>query len=201
VNRAEPGDLCRRCETVLHIRKSNSIGRSWALLIAGALFYIPANIYPIMTMTELATTKPYTIMGGVVDLLGAGLWPLAALVFFASITIPLLKLFTLGYLLLQTQLGSDKNLMGRTWAFRAIAFIGRWSMIDVFGLSILVALVQFAQFANFVAEIGATCFAAVVVLTMFAVEFFDPRLMWDAEAVSSNLAEDSAYAQPEGGYA
>jgi paraquat-inducible protein A len=201
VNRAEPGDLCRRCEAVLHVRKANSIARSWALLIAGALFYIPANIYPIMTMTELATTKPYTIMGGVVDLLGAGLWPLAALVFFASITIPLLKLFTLGYLLLQTQLGSDKNLMGRTWAFRMVAFIGRWSMIDVFGLSILVALVQFAQFANFVAEIGSTCFAAVVVITMFAVEFFDPRLMWDAEAVSGNPVGDSAYAQPEGGYA
>ena len=94
---------------------------------------------------------------------------------------PSVKLFTLGYLLVQTQMGSAKHLIGRTWAFRVIAFIGRWSMIDVFGLSILVALVQFAQFANFVAEIGSTCFAAVVVLTMFAVEFFDPRLMWDAQ--------------------
>jgi paraquat-inducible protein A len=200
VNRAEPGDRCRRCETVLHIRKANSIGRSWALLVAGALLYIPANVYPIMTMTELAVTKPYTIMGGVVDLLGAGLWPLAALVFFASITIPLLKLCTLGYLLLQTQFGSAEHLMGRTWAFRVIEFVGRWSMIDVFGLSILVALVQFAQFANFVAEVGATCFAAVVVLTMFAVEFFDPRLMWDAQPISRNPGDNSVNAAAEGRY-
>jgi paraquat-inducible protein A len=200
VNHAEPGDRCRRCDTILHRRKANSIGRSWALLAAGALLYIPANIYPIMTMTELAVTKPYTIMGGVVDLLGAGLWPLAALVFFASITIPLLKLLTLGYLLLLTQTGSAKHLIGRTWAFRAIAFVGRWSMIDVFGLSILVALVQFAQFANFVAEIGATCFAAVVVLTMFAVEVFDPRLMWDAELIREP-GDDDMIAAREGGRA
>ena len=124
--------------------------------------------------------RPYTIMGGIRDLLAAGLWPLAALVFFASITIPLLKLVTLGYMLVQTQTGSTKHLIGRTRAFRVIEFIGRWSMIDVFVLSILVALVRFGQFANFVAQIGAPCFAAVVVLTMFAVEAFDPRLMWDA---------------------
>ncbi len=194
VNRAEPGDRCRRCHSVLRVRKTNSISRSWAFLLAGALLYIPANVYPIMTMTELAVTRPYTIMGGVVDLLGAGLWPLAALVFFASITIPLLKLFTLGYLLVQTQMSSTRNLMGRTWAFRAIAFVGRWSMIDVFGLSILVALVQFAQFANFVAEIGSTCFAAVVVLTMFAVEVFDPRLMWDAQGRSDQTGDNALYA-------
>ena len=133
-----------------------------------------------MVMTELAVQQPYTIMGGIRDLLVAGLWPLAALVFFASITIPLLKLVTLGYMLIQTQAGSTKHLIGRTRAFRVIEFVGRWSMIDVFVLSILVALVRFGQFANFVAQIGAPCFAAVVVLTMLAVEAFDPRLMWDA---------------------
>ncbi|HEX3991262.1 MAG TPA: paraquat-inducible protein A [Acetobacteraceae bacterium] len=180
VNCAGPGQRCRRCDTVLHMRKANSLGRSWALLVAGGILFLPANIYPVMVMTELAVQQPYTIMGGIRDLLAAGLWPLAALVFFASITIPLLKLVTLGYMLVQTQAGSTKHLIGRTRAFRVIEFVGRWSMIDVFVLSILVALVRFGQFANFVAQVGAPCFAAVVVLTMFAVEAFDPRLMWDA---------------------
>jgi paraquat-inducible protein A len=198
VNRAEPGDLCRRCHAALHVRKANSISRSWALLAAGALLFIPANVYPVMVMTELTVQQPYTIMGGIRDLLDAGLWPLAALVFFASITVPLLKLVTLGYMLLQTQRGSTQHLIGRTRAFRMVAFVGRWSMIDVFVLSMLVALVRFGQFANFVAQVGAPCFAAVVVLTMFAVEAFDPRLMWDAQPAYREPAGDAV---PEGGHA
>ncbi len=197
VNRAEPGERCRRCGVVLHRRKHDSINRSGALLIAAAVLYFPANIYPIMTMTEVAVAHPYTIMGGIVDLYEAGLWPLAALVFFASFTVPMMKIVTLGCLLAQTQTGSAKHLPGRTTAYRIIAFVGRWSMIDVFGLSILVALVQFAQFANFVAEIGATCFAAVVVLTMFAVDCFDPRLMWDAQNASRMPADDVGMADVE----
>jgi paraquat-inducible protein A len=90
-----------------------------------------------------------------------------------------MKLLTLGYMLITTQLGSAEHLIGRTVAYRIINFIGRWSMIDVFMISILVALVRFGQFANIQANLGAPCFAAVVVLTMFAVECFDPRLMWD----------------------
>ncbi|MGP8026088.1 MAG: paraquat-inducible protein A [Acidocella sp.] len=194
VNRAEPGERCRRCGVVLHRRKHDSINRSGALLVAAAVLYFPANIYPIMTMTEVAVAHPYTIMGGIVDLYEAGLWPLAALVFFASFTVPMMKIITLGCLLAQTQTGSAKHLPGRTTAYRIIAFVGRWSMIDVFGLSILVALVQFAQFANFVAEIGATCFAAVVVLTMFAVDCFDPRLMWDAQDASRMPTADVSMA-------
>ena len=197
VNRADPGERCHRCGVVLHRRKHDSINRSGALLIAAAVLYFPANIYPIMTMTEVAVAHPYTIMGGIVDLYEAGLWPLAALVFFASFTVPMMKIITLGYLLAQTQTGSAKHLPGRTTAYRIIAVIGRWSMIDVFGLSILVALVQFAQFANFVAETGATCFAAVVVLTMFAVDCFDPRLMWDAQDASTMPTADGGMADVE----
>jgi paraquat-inducible protein A len=191
VNYAEPGERCHRCDAVLHRRKHNSVNRSGALLIAAAMLYLPANIYPIMTMTEVAVAHPYTIMGGIVDLYDAGLWPLAALVFFASFTVPMMKIIMLGYLLAQTQTHSTTHLLGRTKIYRIVEFVGRWSMIDVFGLSILVALVQFAQFANFVAEIGATCFAAVVVLTMFAVDCFDPRLMWDAQALSRMPASDA----------
>jgi paraquat-inducible protein A len=179
VNLGQPGERCARCRTTLRTRKTNSIARSWAFLIAAAALYIPANIYPVFEYTQLAQTQPFTIMSGIAELLGYGLWPLALLVFLASITIPLMKLLTLGYMLINTQRGSDEHLAGRTTAFRIIDFIGRWSMIDVFMISILVALVRFGQFANIQADTGAPCFAAVVVLTMFAVEAFDPRLMWD----------------------
>jgi len=181
VNFGEVGETCLRCRAVLRFRKRDSIARSWAFTIAAIALYIPANIYAVMQTTELAQTTPYTIMGGIFELLNYGLWPLALLVFLASITIPLMKLLLLSYMLITTQIGSAENLILRTKAFRLIDFIGRWSMIDVFMISILVALVRFQQFANIQAELGAPCFAAVVVLTMFAVEAFDPRLMWDAE--------------------
>jgi paraquat-inducible protein A len=179
VNLGLPGERCARCRTTLRRRKANSINRSWAFVIAAIALYIPANIYPVFEYTQLAKTQPFTIMSGIVELLGYGLWPLALLVFLASITIPLMKLLTLSYMLINTQRQSDEHLQTRTIAFRIIDFIGRWSMIDVFMISILVALVRFGQFANIQADTGAPCFAAVVVLTMFAVEAFDPRLMWD----------------------
>jgi paraquat-inducible protein A len=179
VNLGEPGERCARCRTTLRARKTDSISRSWAFLVAAVALYIPANIYPVFEYTQLGQTQPFTIMSGIAELLGYGLWPLALLVFLASITIPLMKLLTLGYMLIHTQRGSDEHLQGRTTAFRIIDFIGRWSMIDVFMISILVALVRFGQFANIQADTGAPCFAAVVVLTMFAVAAFDPRLMWD----------------------
>jgi paraquat-inducible protein A len=179
VNLAAPGARCTRCHCPLHIRKADSISRSTAFLIAAAVLYIPANVYPVMFITTLGSDTPYTIMGGIIELIDAGLWPLALLVFFASITIPLMKLVTLAYMLWQTQAGKFGHLLGRTRTYRIIKFIGRWSMIDVFMVSILVALVRFGEFANIRAAAGAPCFAAVVVLTMFAVDFFDPRLMWD----------------------
>ncbi len=180
VNHAPAGDPCRRCGTVLYPRKKESTARTWALVIAALCLYLPANIYPVMTITQLAQTQNFTILAGIKELLDYGLWPLAALVFLASITIPLAKLVTLGFLLIQTQRGRPTQLRGRTRAFRIIDFVGRWSMIDVFMISILVALVRFDQFAQIKASIGAPCFAAVVVLTMFAAITFDPRTMWDA---------------------
>jgi len=180
LNRAEPGERCRRCHAVLHFRKPDSIARCWAFVIAAIALYVPANIYAVLVITQLGATNSYTIMGGIVELANYGLWPLAALVFLASITIPLMKLLILAYMLVMTQLRSSTHLLGRTRAYRLIDFIGRWSMIDVFMISILVALVRFGQFANIRSDVGAPCFAAVVVLTIFAADCFDPRLMWDA---------------------
>jgi paraquat-inducible protein A len=179
VNHASPGDHCRRCDTLLHARKKDSAARTWAFVFSALCLYLPANIYPVMTITQLGQMQTFTIFAGIKELVDYGLWPLAALVFLASITIPLAKLVTLGYLLIQTQRGRATQLHFRTRAFRVIDFIGRWSMIDIFMISILVALVRFDQFAQIKAEVGAPCFAAVVVLTMFAVMTFDPRTMWD----------------------
>ena len=179
VNHGDPGDPCRRCHAKLHPRKPDSINRTWALILSAAFLYIPANLYPVMNITQLAKSQAFTIFGGIKELVDYGLWPLAALVFLASITIPLMKLATLAFLLVQTQRRRETHLMFRTRAFRVIDFIGRWSMIDIFMISILVALVRFEQLANVYAQTGAPCFAAVVVLTMFAVITFDPRLMWD----------------------
>ncbi len=191
VSRELPGERCWRCRSILRTRKPDSINRAWAFMLAAVLLYIPANIYPVMLITQLAKTQAFTIMGGIFELADYGLWPLALLVFLASITIPIMKLLTLGYMLIKTQLGSGDYLLGRTTAFRVIDFIGRWSMIDVFMISILVALVRFGQFANIQAEVGAPCFAGVVVLTMFAVECFDPRLMWDAAGhIDERLADE-----------
>jgi paraquat-inducible protein A len=196
VNHAPQGARCHRCHSVLHHRKPYSISRSWALMIAAALLYLPANLYPVMQMTELATTHPFTIMGGIAELESYGLWPLALLVFFASICIPLAKLVSLAYMLIQTQANSPRRLIGRTRTFKIVAFIGRWSMIDVFMISILVALVHFGQIAYVRAELGAACFAAVVVLTMFAVSVFDPRLMWDAAETPQNQPPRAHEAEP-----
>jgi paraquat-inducible protein A len=182
LNHAHAGAPCRRCHATLRPRKTDSLNRTWALLSAAVLLYIPANIYPVMVLTELGRAYPYTIMGGIFELIDEKLGPLALLVFFASIMIPFIKLLALGYMLLATRKGSTLYLVGRTRAFRIIDFIGRWSMIDVFMISILVALVRFGQFADVRAETGAPCFAAVVVLTILAVNAFDPRLMWDAPA-------------------
>lgn len=171
--------LCRRCYSRLHARKPASLSRGWAYTLAAACLYIPANLYPFMTLTSFGHTNSYTILGGIAELAQAGLWPLALLVFFASITIPLLKLIGMAFVMCSTQRGSSKLLQERTVLYRVIEFIGRWSMIDVFMVSILVALVHFGQLANVNANMGMACFAAVVVLTIFAVDAFDPRLMWD----------------------
>ena len=157
-------------------------------MIAATIFYGPANIYPVLTVIQLGAGAPSTIMGGVVELLSSGMYPLAALVFCASVVVPVLKLVALGAMLVATWLGSASRLRDRTRAYRIVATIGRWSMIDVFMASILVALVRFGGVVNIRSDFGAVAFASVVILTMLAAEAFDPRLMWDAAGVHEEAA-------------
>jgi paraquat-inducible protein A len=182
VTRTVPGSPCPRCGFTLRARKPNSVVRTWALGIAAMILYVPANVYPVLTVTEFGGSQPSTILGGVRELLDAGMWPLAALVFFASIVVPGLKLVSLALLLLTTQAGSRRQLRDRTRLYRIIEQIGRWSMIDIFMGSILVALLQFGTIVSVLPGPGAIAFAAVVILTMMAAQTFDPRLMWDSAA-------------------
>ena len=170
---------CPRCGEALHPRKPNSLSRTWALMLAAAVLYIPANVFPVMTIVSLGASQPATILAGVQDLLSAGMWPIAAVVFVASIMIPMLKLVSLLFLLISVHVRSQWRPRDRTRLYRMIEGIGRWSMIDVFMISILVALIQMARIATIEPGIGAVCFAAVVVLTMLATATFDPRLIWD----------------------
>jgi paraquat-inducible protein A len=182
---ADAQSHCPRCGFRLHTRKPNSVARTWALGIAAAALYLPANIYPVMTVVQLGAGQPSTILGGVQELLQGGQWPLAALVFFASILVPMLKLVGFVILLTSIQTRRQGRLRDRTTLYRIVDFIGRWSMIDIFMESILVALVQFGSLLTITPGIGAVAFAGVVILTMFAARTFDPRLMWDVAEVRS----------------
>lgn len=177
--RRHENSRCPRCGSRLHHRKANSVTRCWALVITSAILYLPANVFPIMTVIRLGTGSPDTILSGVKHLIQLGSWPLALLVFFASITVPVLKIVGLSILLVTTQRRSRWHLRDRTRLYRIIEAVGRWSMIDIFMLSILVALVRLDAVATVVPGVGAIAFAAVVVFTMFAAMAFDPRVMWD----------------------
>jgi paraquat-inducible protein A len=175
---------CPRCGAALHRRKPNSIARTWALVLTAAILYIPANVLPVMTVIYFGRGEPDTILSGVKQLVGAGMWPVALLVFFASITVPVLKLIGLTFLLITVQRRSRWRLRDRGLMYRIIEQVGRWSMVDIFMISILVALVNLGAIATIEPGVGAICFAAVVIITMFASMSFDPRLIWDAEESS-----------------
>lgn len=178
--------ICPRCAAALHQRKPHSIGRTWALLLAAYLLYVPANVLPIMNSASLGYERSDTILSGVNYLIVSGMWPIALVVFFASILVPLLKLVVLTYLLVSVQRRSRWRPKDRARLYRVTEGIGRWSMVDIYVVTILVALVQLGSVAKVEAAPGALFFAAVVVLTMFAARAFDPRLIWDALANSDD---------------
>ena len=174
------GARCPRCGAELHARKPQSLQRTWALVIAAALCYVPANAFPVMTVTSLGKPQSDTILSGVIYLLHHGMWPLALVVFVASVFVPLMKLVILVSLLVSVHRRSRWRPVERTRLYRITEAIGRWSMVDIYVVTILVALVKLGNLATIEAQPGAGFFGAVVVLTMLAAESFDPRLIWDA---------------------
>jgi paraquat-inducible protein A len=170
---------CSRCGARLHRRNPDSLMRTWALLIAAALLYIPANLLPVMHTASLLGSEDDTIMSGVVYFWTSGDWPLAVIVFIASIMVPMLKLSVLVLLTVTAQRRSRWRPMQRTKLYRIVEHIGRWSMLDVFVVTLTVALVRFQSIAVITAGPGAIAFGSVVILTMIASMQFDPRLIWD----------------------
>jgi len=171
---------CPRCGAGLAPRRPQSLAITTALCLAGFILYLPANLFPILTITRFGRSEAYTIIGGVRDLAKAGLWPLALLVLLASIVVPVLKLTGLTCCLVAIRARSAWLLRQRTAFYRFIDYIGRWSNIDVFVVATVAALVQFGNLTSVEPGPGIASFAAVVVLTMIAADAFDPRLMWDA---------------------
>lgn len=170
---------CPRCGEELHQRKPNSIARTWALVIAAMVFYIPANVLPMTVTTALGNAQADTIMSGVIYFIQSGSFAIAAVIFIASVFVPFLKFAILIYLLLSVQFKSIKRPKDRTRLYRFTEAIGRWSMLDIYVVTILVALVKLDFLADIAAGPAAIYFAAVVVTTMIAAESFDPRLIWD----------------------
>ena len=186
---------CSRCGGRVESRITQSINRSWALIITAALLYIPANVLPIMTVSRFDTGKPDTIMSGVIELVNHGMIPIAILVFTASVLVPLLKLVGMVWLLvsirrpvlaMNTHSEMPRRVKKQMKLYRFITWVGRWSMLDIFIISILVALVQFGQLGSVTAGPGAYAFAAVVVITMLAASSFDPRLLWDSSTSNAH---------------
>ena len=172
---------CPRCAATLHSRKVNSMARTWALLIAAAVLYVPANVYPVLTLVSFGQSTTNTIMGGVIELVKSGQVVIAIIVFVASVFVPIFKIAALLFLAISVQFGMKARRRERTMLYRFTEFIGRWSMIDIFMISILIALVKLQALATVTAGPGAIAFAAVVIITMFAAMTFDPRLIWDEE--------------------
>tara|TARA_B110000503_G_scaffold92781_1_gene139860 strand:- start:15766 stop:16392 length:627 start_codon:yes stop_codon:yes gene_type:complete len=170
---------CPRCGTTLHLRKSNSIQRTLALLITACLLYIPANLYPIMITEQLGSSEGSTILGGVVILLHHGAAPVALVIFLFSVLVPLGKFMTMFYLIWTVKRHSPVSAKQRTNMYQITEFVGKWSMVDVFVVAILVALVHLGGLLSIRPGFAASCFAGMVIITMIAAESFDPRLIWD----------------------
>ena len=170
---------CPRCMSPVHHRKGNSIEKTWALVITATVLILPANIYPVMTVIRFGQGEPSTILSGVIKLIQANMWGLALIVFVASIVVPVMKLIILTFLLISVQRRSVWRPKDRTQLYRVTEVVGAWSMVDIYLVGMLSALVSLGSLSTIRPGVGAIYFAAVVVVTMFAAQSFDPRLIWD----------------------
>jgi paraquat-inducible protein A len=171
---------CSRCSSSVHARIPGSLQRTLALLIAATVLYIPANIYPIMTTEQLGSTLDSTIIGGVILLWEMGSYPVALIIFIASVLVPLGKMLSISALCWTVSRNHKSSQRQRTILYRITDLIGKWSMVDIFVVAILVALIQITGIIVIRPGGAALAFASMVILTMLAAESFDPRLIWDS---------------------
>ncbi|WAJ70782.1 paraquat-inducible protein A [Catenovulum adriaticum] len=180
LNQAQHGH-CSRCGGEVYVRQPRSYERTLAWLVTSIILYIPANIYPIMSTVAFTRVEPNTIVGGVIELWQQESYIIAMVIFLASIVIPIAKILVLIWLCFSLKLGLKTHKKERTVIYKYTELIGRWSMIDIFVVAILVALLQLGGFMVVEPGIAALSFAAVVITTMLAAEAFDPRLIWDVK--------------------
>jgi paraquat-inducible protein A len=172
---------CSRCHAPLHLRRVDSLQRTIALTIGAAVLYLPANLLPVMRVeSSLKGTQETTIIGGVIQFWHSGDYPVALIIFTASVVIPLVKVLAIIALCTGARTGASPRALTRL--YRITDRIGRWSMVDIFVVAILVGVVQLGALMKITAEAGALAFAGVVILTILALDSFDPRLLWDAAA-------------------
>ncbi|MGY3961393.1 paraquat-inducible protein A [Aeromonas popoffii] len=172
---------CPRCGGKLHSRKPGGLSRTWALLLTSVILYVPANLYPIMDTVFLGDDSPSTILGGVVLLWALGSYPIAAVIFIASVVVPLVKIMALLWLCYMVQRGHGASPLGKLKLYRMTEFVGRWSMIDVFVVAILAGLIRLDNLMTIYPGPAAVAFAGVVLITMVAAMSFDSRLIWDLQ--------------------
>ncbi len=178
---------CPRCRARLHLRNPESLQRTLALTFAAMILYFPANLLPILRVESYKGTQENTIIGGVIQFWQDHDYPVAIIIFTASILIPIVKIISIIALCLAARFGWRPR--GMTRLYRITEFVGRWSMVDVFVVAILVAVVQLGSTMSIHAGAAAVSFAVVVILTMLAAITFDPRLIWDAAARSQRRAK------------
>jgi paraquat-inducible protein A len=184
---------CPRCEATLHSRKPESRERTWALLITALILYLPSNLLPVMQVVSLGRATSDTILGGIFYFIRSGSWHLALIIFIASIVVPILKILILGFLLISEHRRSDWRRDHRASLYRLTEMVGRWSMLDIFVITLMVAMVALGHVSSITPGPGSVAFALMVIATMLAVQFFDPRLLWDSLAPASRTPrrEDS----------
>ncbi|MDD1959847.1 paraquat-inducible protein A [Pseudomonas sp. 39004] len=170
---------CPRCDAPLHRRKTNSLGRTWAYLLAALAFYVPANVLPVMNTMMLGSGADSTIMSGVLEFWEHGAWDIALIIFIASIAVPGVKFVALSMLLITVQRGSTWAQQQRSKLYRFVELIGYWSMLDVLVVALVAALVKFQALGDIEPRPGILFFGLVVVFTMLSAMSFDPRLIWD----------------------
>lgn len=177
---------CERCGAPLHRRKTDSLTRTWAFLLASMIFYVPANLLPVMNTTMLGSGSESTIMGGVLEFWQHGAWDIALIIFIASIAVPGIKFVALTMLLVTVQRGSSWALKERSKLYRFVELIGYWSMLDVIVVALVAALVKFQALGDIEPRQGILFFGLVVVFTMLSAMSFDPRLIWDKQDKARN---------------
>ncbi|MEX3776894.1 paraquat-inducible protein A [Pseudomonas sp. MYb118] len=170
---------CERCGAPLHRRKTNALTRTWAYLITSLVFYVPANLLPVMNTKMVGNGADSTIMSGVIDFWSHGAWDIALIIFIASIAVPGIKFIALGMLLVTVQRNSQWARKERSKLYRFVEVIGYWSMLDVIVVALVASLVKFQALADIEPRTGILFFGLVVVFTMLAAMSFDPRMIWD----------------------